>query len=288
MRIGGPGRPLEDRHAISRAFVAKAVLNLGETRMLIERLHADATLRRLCGWERASELPSWSTLSRAFAELAEGETPEHMHAALVKATLGQGIVGHISIDATAIEAREKPVKVEQPQEEKPKRKRGRPNKGEVVPPKEPRRLEQQATMTLSEMLADLPVHCSVGTKRNAKGYKTSWIGYKLHIATADGDIPVACLLTGARARQPSRDPAHDDGVGTGDQPLRSDGQRLRRARDRRAQPRARACADHRASHAARREGCARGGGAPSGRPATSWPRTCATTSAAPPSASTRL
>ena len=28
----------------------------------------------------------------------------------------------------------------------------------------------------------------VGTKRNAKGYKESWIGYKLHIDAADGGI----------------------------------------------------------------------------------------------------
>ena len=47
------------------------------------------------------------------------------------------------------------------------------------------------------MLADLPTACAVGTKRNAKGHTTSWIGYKLHIDTADGDIPVSCLLTSA-------------------------------------------------------------------------------------------
>jgi len=52
-------------------------------------------------------------------------------------------------------------------------------------------------MTLTAMLADLPTACSVGTKRNAKGHTTSWIGYKLHIDTADGDIPVSCLLTSA-------------------------------------------------------------------------------------------
>ena len=63
--------------------------------------------------------------------------------------------------------------------------------------KEPRRLERQTGQTLSEMLADLPTACDVGTKRNAKGYKTSWTGYKLHIDTADGDIPITCLLTSA-------------------------------------------------------------------------------------------
>jgi len=38
-----------------------------------------------------------------------------------------------------------------------------------------------------------------GLSRNqhAKGHTTSWIGYKLHIDVADGDIPVSCLLTSA-------------------------------------------------------------------------------------------
>ena len=90
------------------------------------------------------------------------------------------LVGHISRDATAIEAREKPVKTAAPEaSQPPKRKRGRPRKGEVVEKKEPRRLERQADMSLAEMLLDLPTHCAVGTKRNAKGHTTSWIGYKL-------------------------------------------------------------------------------------------------------------
>src|SRR4029077_17617799 len=88
----------------------------------------------------------------------------------------------------------KAVKVATP--EMPKRKRGRPKNGVGVE-KEPRRLEGQATMRPAEMLNDFPRHCAVGTKRNAKGYKTSWIGYKLHIDTADGDIPITCLLTSA-------------------------------------------------------------------------------------------
>lgn len=52
-------------------------------------------------------------------------------------------------------------------------------------------------MTLSGMLADLPRACDVGTKRNAKGYKESWTGYKLHIDAADGGVPVSCILTSA-------------------------------------------------------------------------------------------
>ncbi len=52
-------------------------------------------------------------------------------------------------------------------------------------------------MTLAEMNADLPSACNVGTKRNSKGHKTSWIGYKLHIDASDGGIPVSCILSSA-------------------------------------------------------------------------------------------
>ena len=34
-------------------------------------------------------------------------------------------------------------------------------------------------------------------KRNAKGHTTSWIGYKLHVDTADGGIPISCIMTSA-------------------------------------------------------------------------------------------
>ena len=194
---GLPGRPPQDRHALARAFVAKAVLDLPTTSSLIERLAVDAALRRLCGWERASQVPSESTFSRAFGEFADSSLPSRVHEALVKKTHKDRLVGHIARDATAIAAREKPVRAVPAAPATPKRKRGRPKKGELVAKPEPRRLELQVGQTLSQMLADLPTCCNVGTKRNAKGHTTSWIGYKLHIDTADGDIPISCLLTSA-------------------------------------------------------------------------------------------
>ena len=127
--------------------MAKAVLDLPTTSGLIERLAVDKALRRLCGWERASEVPSESTFSRTFAEFADSGLPGRVHEALVKKTYKDCIVGHISRDATAIEAREKPVKVEKPRAQAAKRKRGRPKKGEIVPDKEPRRLERQVGQT---------------------------------------------------------------------------------------------------------------------------------------------
>ena len=52
-------------------------------------------------------------------------------------------------------------------------------------------------MTLPAMLDDLPTACDVGMKKDSKGYKSTWVGYKLHIDVADGQIPISCLLTSA-------------------------------------------------------------------------------------------
>ena len=68
-----PGRPAEDRTAMARAFVAKMVYDMATTRILLDRLQTDPTIRRLCGWERKAEVPSESTFSRAFSEFAERE-----------------------------------------------------------------------------------------------------------------------------------------------------------------------------------------------------------------------
>lgn len=191
-----PGRPPEDRIAIARAFVTKMVYDMTTTRALLDRLASDPMVRRLCGWERRAEVPSEATFSRAFAEFAESRLPERVHQALIEQHLGDQLIGHISRDSTAISVREKPEKKVAPTEKKPK-KLGRPKKGEERP-KEPTRLERQANgQPLSEMIAELPAACNVGTKRNSKGHTTSWIGYKLHIDASDGGVPISCILTSA-------------------------------------------------------------------------------------------
>jgi hypothetical protein len=190
-----PGRPLKDRAAVARAFVAKAICDMPTTRMLLDRLSTDAPLRRICGWEKKNEVPSEAVFSRAFADFATMQLPERVHEVLILETHQERLVGHLSRDSTAIEAREKPAKTEKSPEQ-PKRKRGRPRKGEE-PLKQLTRLERQATMTKQAMLDDLPSTCSVGVKRNSKGNREVWVGYKLHIDVADGQIPISCILTSA-------------------------------------------------------------------------------------------
>ena len=78
------GRPPAERAALARSFIAKAVFNLSTTRLLIDMLSADKTLRRLCGWQRAGEVPGESTFSRAFAEFAASALPSRLHEALIQ------------------------------------------------------------------------------------------------------------------------------------------------------------------------------------------------------------
>ena len=193
---GAIGRPLEDRQAIARAFLAKAVYNLETTRQLLDRLASDETLRRLCGWERQRSLPSEATFSRAFAEFANSQLPARVHEALIEQYEKPRLVGHISRDATAIVAREKAAKKVKKVVVAAKPSGGRRKKGAATP-KALTRLERQQSMTLAEMLADLPRVCDCGTKRNSKGHPSYWVGYKLHMDVADGGIPISCLLTSA-------------------------------------------------------------------------------------------
>lgn len=331
---GFVGRPPQDRIALARAFVAKAVLNLQTTEALIDRLRIDRSLRRICGFDPFKRIPDASRFSRAFAEFTEMNLPARVHEALIQSQLGTQIIGHVAYDSTEIEAREKPttktdstskndttprliinahkqttiefkmeeapakktlselhtetkqstafieidktpsktniyidqddeaqkftidvnkqntisIKLEgvpvrksvselydeakhagrasepnkeqaigveekavsephthsaisselasEPKQEN-KRKRGRPRKNEKVTPEEPTVIEKQVNQSVEESIRELPTVCDVGTKKNSKGFKESWIGYKLHLGVADGDIPVVAILTSA-------------------------------------------------------------------------------------------
>jgi hypothetical protein len=195
-RWGGEGRPPHERAWLVHAFIAKAVYEFPTTRALLEALKARPTLRRLCGWECLGDLPHESAFSRSFAAFAQDELPQKLHAAMIDRQRGRRLAGHVSRDSTAIEACEKPAPKE-PVPPKAPAKRGRPAKGEERPPPPPKRLDLQPTRTLAQNLADLPTACAIGCKRNSKGHQECWMGYKLHLDTLDGDIPVSALLTSA-------------------------------------------------------------------------------------------
>ncbi len=193
----GDGRPPCPRVWLAHAFIAKSVYQFPTTIALIEALRARPTLRRLCGWESAGEVPSEPTFSRAFTTFAEDQLPQQVHENMVKTHAGPKLVGHVSRDATAIEAPERPAPKPEAAPPQAPGKRGRPKQGEVRPPAPPKRLDLQPARTVAENLADLPTRCAVGCKRNSKGHQETWIGYKLHLDTIDGDLPVSAVLTSA-------------------------------------------------------------------------------------------
>ena len=114
-----------------------------------------------------------------------------LHETLIARTMDGHLVEHISRDATAIEAREKPA----PKAAKPKRrrKRGRPRKGEARA-KEPSRLERQ----LDEPSADAGgpaegLRCRHQAQRRPYHLLDR---VQVHVDTADG-IPISCIMTSA-------------------------------------------------------------------------------------------
>jgi hypothetical protein len=188
------GRPAYENEPFLRAFLAKNFFRIPTTDNLRERLQTDPNLRQICGF---TEVPSSATFSRRLALLSGT-------AVLVRTLndLGSGfhkdkIVGHISRDSTAITARDKPANKKRDVAPEPKRKRGRPRKGESRPQKKPSRLERQVRMKSGQAVAELDTACAWGCKKNSQGNVMFWKGYKLHLDVTDRGIPVTAVVTGA-------------------------------------------------------------------------------------------
>jgi hypothetical protein len=212
-QFGWIGRPARDRVAIARAFLAKSVLNLATTRQLIQRLEADHKVMELCGWKYRHQIPHEATFSRAFSEFAQMQLPEVVHAALIRETHQQRIVGHICRDSSKIAARERfpetPSGKRAREAETPKKKtRNVSAKGRKLGRKlrkrhrtaasRDTRIERQKQMkTAAEMLLDIPRECSVGVKVTRKRQPKFTKGYKLHLDVADGQIPITAVLSSA-------------------------------------------------------------------------------------------
>lgn len=195
---GFPGRPPKNRCAVARAFVAKAFYNIPDTKSLIDRLKSDKNLRKVCGFETIYSIPSESSFSRTFQAFADSQLPQKAHKAIISSAYKDEIVGHVSKDSTAIEAREKPVRNKNKEDEEE-------NESPLPKKRAPKgcakktRIEKQASgeMTLDEMINDLPVCCNIGRKNSSSGHMYAWIGYKLHLATDDNSVPLAAILSSA-------------------------------------------------------------------------------------------
>ena len=204
LRWCGFGRPMKDREKILRAFFMKSIYDFPTTKVLIENLETNTSLRYLCGWEYRGEVPSESTFSRAFTVFAEEKILEEVHAVLIQENYKEKLVGHSSIDSTAIEGREKACREKKTEVKREKKKRGRKSKAEKEAMQKAeleeihtRRLALQGGRTLEANLEDLPQGCDWGGKRDSKGNAYHWRGYKLHLSIGDGGVPLASVLSSA-------------------------------------------------------------------------------------------
>jgi hypothetical protein len=72
---------------------------------LIERLAIERALRRMCGFALCKTPPSEATFSLASDEFAQADLGQRVHKAMIREHLGDELIGHISRNGTAIEAR---------------------------------------------------------------------------------------------------------------------------------------------------------------------------------------
>ncbi len=198
------GRPPSSRLSILKLFFMKAFLNIPTTKAARGFIMSSRSWMRICGFESSRDIPSESTLSRAFAEFSHDGSVARIHSdVVVKHMKDTGTIIHdVSGDSTKIEARERGVrkgKAAREQEASTPRKRGRKTKEEKMntPPPEPSRLELQGTRTLAENLSDIPRACDWGCKVGSKGMPEHWRGYKLHIGATDSGVVTSALLSSA-------------------------------------------------------------------------------------------
>ena len=195
----GNGRKPSSRLAIFKLLLMKHVWNWPETKDALGEVRRPPALRRLCGWETRGDIPSESTVSRAFAEFALDRTADDLLARFVGRIFEGRIVIHRSIDSTETDARERPATGDEKAEaakDAAIRAQVEANAGDL------NALSLQKGRDAETNLSLLPALCDWGCKRNSKGRTQFWRGRKLHIAVADGDIPIAACLTSASVHDP--------------------------------------------------------------------------------------
>ena len=191
----GRGRPIQEREAIARSFVAKAVLGYPHPRSLLQAWRTPATLRALGGFATRRAVPSASTCARACAAFAARELATTVPEALVPEPLSTALIGHGSRDATAIQGREKPGTKGKPA--KGPRQKGRPATGAPREPTAPQPLDVPRRQSAQDASALLPTACDRGVKNNATGSTDTCNGFQLHVDVHARGLPLRAIVPSA-------------------------------------------------------------------------------------------
>jgi hypothetical protein len=177
----------------ARALVVKSICGYRTTKELRFALLADDALAAVCGFWHG--IPSLSNFSRAFARFAQMGLGDVVHSRLVREHYSESVVHHVARDSSAIQGREAPL-LKPKAEPKPK---GRPGRKKGVPPKpkEITRQERQLTQDYKTALAELPVLCDCGAKKNSQGINQYWSGFKIHVDVTEDGCPLSVVTTSA-------------------------------------------------------------------------------------------
>jgi len=182
----GNGRPPADRLNIFKAFLFKAVFNVRDTKELIRTLRNEPLSRRLCGWSCPGLVSSEASFSRAFDEFAKRGFTDRWFADMVVKFHGGIAVDTVSYDSAPIEVRARAANAKR-----------RLETLDPDQPQPPARLEIQPLRDAAANMADLPVECEWGCKRDSHGKTKQWKGGKLHVAVTRDGFPVAVKYTSA-------------------------------------------------------------------------------------------
>ena len=163
----------------------------------LEFIKSNPNIREITGIEK---VPSISVISQKKKELIRLIDFNEIQEKLIKEFYKDKIIGHLSIDSTIISSHEKAFK----KEKKNKKKRGRKKinsqdeKDLIREKKKELKLDYCCKYgNYNRFLKKLNKKCSKTCKKNSKGDKEYYIGYKIHLAVDDNGIPISSIITGA-------------------------------------------------------------------------------------------
>ena len=182
----GNGRPPASRLKIFKAFLLKAVLNVKDTKELVRMLRAEPLSRRLCGWDSPGLVPSETRFCRVFGEFAERGFTDEWFAEMIVKHHGDIPAETVSYDSAPVEVRSRAANA--------KRRLARIDPDQPPPPSP---ISVQGARTAEANMAELPVECEWGCKRDSQGKRMQWKGGKIHAAVTRDGVPIAVKYTSA-------------------------------------------------------------------------------------------
>ncbi len=175
------GHPVDINYAaVIRSIMARFYEKIDTQKALISRLNSDLRFKLSLGFLYSEPVPSEATYSRVMKTLSQNlELLEEINVDFLQIIQDEFDIfeENVAYDATAIEARTKHKKTENPR----------------LPA-----TQDQRKMSTEEILATIPTYPSWGVKKNSKGKNTYWFGYKATLAvTTQSQYILQMLISSA-------------------------------------------------------------------------------------------